>query len=183
MKGGGTVNEKTRRKSAFSSPNFVNVLAIAVVTVFCICIVVLLAKSLFASNSKDVPAGLNTGTVPNTDTTVAAPLPAGESTSSKPADTPDNSGGDIPAIVTTTTTAAAQTVENTDELYVNKYVQLLAEPKEDAAHVICMSPNVKLTVLERRADGYYKVTFKNYDGTVCTGYVKPECLSIAPVQR
>lgn len=168
------------RKSAFASPNFVNVMAIAVVTVFSVCIVVLLAKTLFASNSSDVPAGLNTATMPNTNTTTTAATTAPATTTSDVQTSIGiGGGGDSTSPVLTTTTAAV----SSDEMYVSKYVQLLKEPKEGSGNIVCMSPNVKVKVLERRADGFYKVTFKNGDGSTCTGYVMNTFLSATQVQR
>lgn len=164
-----------RRKSLFASPNVVNILAIAVTTVFCVCVVVLLAKSLFASNSSEVPVGLNTATISNPAMTTPPPATVSEEQTAPPTGTLVTS--ELPAAATTTT------APDSDELYVTKYVQLLTEPKEDAEHIVCMSPNIKVKVLERRADGYFKVTFINGDGSTCTGYVLGEFLSSTPVQR
>lgn len=178
-KGGGTVSEKPK-KSAFASPNFANVAAITVITLFCVCIVVLLAKTLFASNSSEVPEGLNTATLRNTNTTTTTTTAAVPAATSATVSDQNGLGGGETASVTTTTAASAA---NSDEMFVSKYVQLLKEPKAGSGNIVCMSPNVKVKVLERRADGYYKVTFKNGDGSTCTGYVMNTFLSPNQVQR
>ena len=146
----------------------VNIITIVVVAVFSITIVVLLAKNLFASNSRDVPAGIYTGTIPKP---VSATLPP----ETKPA------GATVTTSVTTAETTEA--VSEPEEMYVIKYIQLLEEPFEGSKKLICMSPNVRLKILERRADGYYKGTFHNCDGLDYTGYILREFLSPEPVDR
>ena len=161
------------RASLFHSSNAVNVITIVAVTLVCVVLVLVLAKGLFTSNSKEVPAGLNTATLANQSAaasgTTAVSVTSASSASSA-------SSGE--------TTAAATTVPTDDSTaYVVTYVQLKAQPNQDAANVICMSPNIKVKILERREDGYVQVTFLNGDGTSCTGYVKTEYLSPTPVER
>ena len=170
------MNKKNEGKaSLFHSSNAVNIITIIVVTLVCIVLVLVLAKSLFASNSKEVPAGLNTGTIANSS--AAASVTAVTTT------TAVDVSGTAPA--GSSETASAVTTEARDDsvAYVVTYVQLKAQPNQDAANVICMSPNIKVKILERREDGYVQLTFLNGDGSNCTGYVKTEYLSPTPVER
>lgn len=161
------------KQSLFHSPNTVNIIAIFIIATFCIIIVIFLAKGLFASNNADVPEGIYTGTV----STMPSSLPPAETASAPDAEP----AGSDPAAETTTVPATAAPTETTttsdpNKAYITNYVQLLAQPQADAEHIICMSPNIEVTVLERRQDGYVKVTFMNGDGTDCTGYVESSYL-------
>ena len=73
-----------------ASGNTASVVAIIVVGIFVLCVILLLAKGLFASNSSEVPKGINTATI-NTNESVAEPV-----NSTAPADTSvtDNSSVD-----------------------------------------------------------------------------------------
>ena len=64
-----------------ASGNTASVVAIIVVGIFVLCVILLLAKGLFASNSSEVPKGINTATI-NTNESVAEPV-----NSAAPADT------------------------------------------------------------------------------------------------
>ncbi|MBR4554719.1 MAG: SH3 domain-containing protein [Ruminococcus sp.] len=156
-----------QRAKLFNSPSVVNIVAMIVVTIFSVCVVVLLAKGLFASNSSEVPAGLDTGTIPTTTTAV----PAATEITSK--------------TTTASATASAVSTSAADDgtAYVVTYVQLKSMPDEGSSNVVCMSPNIKVKVLERRDDGYVQLSLLNGDGTTLTGYVKNEYLSPVPVDR
>lgn len=148
------------KKSVFHSQNAVNIAAIFGIAAFCVVVVILLAKGLFASNTAEVPEGINTATVSSTtpaETTEAPAESEAEAQSTETASAPAATSAAAPA--------------EPEKAYITNYVQLLEEPAEDAAHIICMSPNIEVTVLERRDDGYVKLTFLNGDGTTCTGYV------------
>ena len=145
------------------------ILTVLIAAVLCVILVVFVAKKLFASNSMDVPVGLNTATIASAVTNI-----------------PD--AQEQPAVTTSVTKqTTSETVLTTaplpEEMYVVTYVQLQAEPSVDAANLICMSPNIKVKVLERTSEGYMKVTFLNCDDTVYTGYVLESFLSPVPVER
>ena len=165
------MSRKEKEKSnILGSANSVNVIAVMVITVFCIGAILLLAKTIFASNEKDVPAGLYTGTIPNTamtttTTTVSSAAPAQS------------------AAITAAPETAAPDPNAPETAYIVRYVQLLEEPQAESKKLICMSPNIKVQVLERRPDGFCKVTFLNGDGTTYVGYALAEDLSAAPVDR
>lgn len=140
--------------------------AIVVMGIFLLCIVTLVSKALFVSNSADVPAGIDTATI-----SVSQSVPPDES-------------ADLPAAVTTaapvTTTALSETTQTTTEHQVVKMkvldvVYLKYEPDEDAENVIVMSPNIEVDVLEVLDNGWTKITFLNVTGQL-TGYVQSSYL-------
>lgn len=173
------------KASVFHSSNVVNVLTILVITLVSVVLVLFVAKGLFASNSKDVPAGLNTATLtkaaPAAVTTLSDSVAAQTTTVSSASGAASETGtsaGTTTAAVTTTTV-----VQDDSVAYVVTYVQLKAQPDPDSANVICMSPNIKVNILERRTDGYVQLSFLNSDRTTITGYVKNEYLSPVPVEK
>ena len=169
----------TGRGSLLRSPNVVNILTIIIVTSVCIILVLVLAKGLFASNSKDVPAGLNTGTVAGAAAPAAQTVTSPSATPSASASASGTGAGASAAAVTTVTAAEV----DDSVAYVVTYVQLKAQPNPDSANVICMSPNIKVKILERRDDGFIHLSFLNGDGSTLSGYVKTEYLSPTPVER
>ena len=160
---------KENKKRLLSSANAVTILTVLIAAVLCVILVVFAAKKLFASNSREVPVGLDTATIAAAVTNIPEVQEQPEATTL----------ATEAAVSESVTTASAEP----GEMYVITYVQLLAEPREDAAHIICMSPNIKVTVLERLSDGYVKLTFVNGDGSACTGYVMNTYLSPTPVER
>ncbi|MBR6102365.1 MAG: SH3 domain-containing protein [Ruminococcus sp.] len=158
----------SEKSNILQSANAVNVITILVITAICVALILLLSKSIFSSNSKDVPAGIDTGTISHTTTTAATSAPA-ESAAVTASSTLAETEPAVPA--------------GPEYAYIITYVQLLAEPQAESAHLICMSPNIKVEVLERRADGFCQVSFLNGDGTTYTGYVLEDYLSSAEINR
>ena len=175
-------NKDNGKASLFHSPNVVNILTIIIVTLVCVVLVLVLAKGLFSSNSKDVPAGLDTGTIANGAASAGAQSVSSVSTSASAVTTTAAPAASVSGTGVSETTVSTAEV-NDSVAYVVTYVQLKTQPDQDSANVICMSPNIKVNVLERRDDGYIKIAFHNFDGTDYTGYVKTEYLSPTPVER
>lgn len=154
-----------------TSGNAASVVAIIVVSIFVLCVILLLAKGLFASNSSEVPKGINTATI-NTDESVPEPAE-----SSVPADTSaveDDSSAESGA-VTDVTDDSSQT-EVLEVMYVTEYAYLHVAPDNEAENIVCMSPGVEVNVLEYEDNGYVKITFMNIDGPL-TGYIYKDYLT------
>jgi len=145
-----------------ASGNTASVVAIIVVGIFVLCVILLLAKGLFASNSSEVPKGINTATI-NTNESVAEPV-----NSAAPADTSvsDNSSVDESGAVT----------DVLEVMYVTEYAYLHVAPDNDAENIVCMSPGVQVNVLEYEDNGYVKINFMNIDGPL-TGYIYKDYLT------
>ncbi|MBR6045484.1 MAG: hypothetical protein IKP47_07610 [Ruminococcus sp.] len=165
------------RGNILGSVNAVNIIVIIIVAAISIGVIVLLAKSLFASNSKDVPEGIYTGTVTNhSATSYTSSMPLAPETSASEQTT--SSVTETAPPETSSTTAAAS-----EQMYITNYVQLKASGDQKAENLICMSPNIRVKVYERLESGYVKVGFHNSDGNDYVGYVLASFLSPEPVQR
>lgn len=154
-----------------TSGNAASVVAIIVVGIFVLCVILLLAKGLFASNSSEVPKGINTATI-NTDESVPEPAE-----SSAPADTSaveDDSSAES-GVVTDVTDDSSQT-DVLEVMYVTEYAYLHVAPDNEAENIVCMSPGVEVNVLEYEDNGYVKITFMNIDDPL-TGYIYKDYLT------
>ena len=149
-----------------ASGNTASVVAIIVVGIFVLCVILLLAKGLFASNSSEVPKGINTATI-NTNESVAEPV-----NSTAPADTSvtDNSSVDESGAVTDVSSDESSQTDVLEVMYVTEYAYLHVAPDNDAENIVCMSPGVQVNVLEYEDNGYVKINFMNIDGPL-TGYI------------
>lgn len=155
-----------------ASGNTASVVAIIVVGIFVLCVILLLAKGLFASNSSEVPKGINTATI-NTNESVAEPV-----NSAAPADTSvtDNSSVDESGAVTDVSSDESSQTDVLDVMYVTEYAYLHVAPDNDAENIVCMSPGVQVNVLEYEDNGYVKINFMNIDGPL-TGYIYKDYLT------
>ena len=148
-----------------ASGNTASVVAIIVVGIFVLCVILLLAKGLFASNSSEVPKGINTATI-NTNESVAEPV-----NSTAPADTSvtDNSSVDESGAVTDVSSDESSQTDVLEVMYVTEYAYLHVAPDNDA-------PGVQVNVLEYEDNGYVKINFMNIDGPL-TGYIYKDYLT------
>lgn len=178
------MSENKNGNNKSSSPqanNIMGIAAIIVVGIFVICVIVVLAKGLFASNSSKVPDGLYTGTLSSELSSPDVPANTSADNSSQT----DVSAADSSAEESSQTDESSQDDSSTAEVtgekaYITEYAYLRTEPSQDGEQIICMSPNLEVTVLERGLDGYCKVTFMNFD-TPLEGYVYEGYLSQTPI--
>ena len=175
------------RGGGFQSGNLMGVAAVIVVGIFVICVIIVLAKGLFKSNSSSVPDGVYTGTIaPETsiaqDVTSEDKKESGaDSSSTDSADSKSDSEASSQAAEDSKAEDSGSEAEvEGDKAYVTEYAYLRTEPDQNAQQIVCMSPNIEVTVLERGIDGYFKVTFMNVDGQL-TGYVYEGYLSDTPI--
>ena len=149
------------------------IIAIIVVGIFMLCVIFLIAKGLFSSNSSEVPSGLNTATLnTNTELTTAALESASETVSTQA--TPDSEN------ITDESSQAAE--EGTGEqMYVLEYAYLHVAPDNESENIICLSPGVVVTILGQEENGYIKISFQNIDGPM-SGYVYKDYLTTEYVQ-
>lgn len=187
-------NKNGDKKDALRSGNIMSVAAIIVVGVFVLCVIFVLAKGLFKSNSSSVPDGLYTGTVSPEMSAAQTEAYAESKTDSETGNhdsgadenssqTDSQSGGtdDSEASVSSESTDESSIAEAQEEkAYITEYAYLRTEPNKDAEQIVCMSPNIEVTVLERDIDGYCLITFMNIDGQL-TGYVYEGYLSDTPI--
>lgn len=141
-----------------------------VLAVLAVCVVAMAAKSFFIKDT-DIPEGVYTGTI-NTD---QSEQPAKEANADA-----NNKKNESKAETTATESSAEESsaVESNETAYVNQYAYLREKPEQEGKEIVCMSPNIEVTVLEKLENGYWKVTFMNIDGQK-TGYVWNEYLQSA----
>lgn len=181
------------KPSSSQANNIMGIAAIIVVGIFVICVIVVLAKGLFASNSAKVPDGLYTGTLssnvsaPDEHITESSADSSQSDTSAADSSTgdTDSSAADSSSQEESSQDESSQDDSSTAEVtgekaYITEYAYLRTEPSQDGEQIICMSPNLEVTVLERGFDGYCKVTFMNFD-TPLEGYVYEGYLSQSPI--
>lgn len=143
-----------------------------VIGIFVVCLVIFMAKGMFSSNNDDIPVGIETGTI---NTAKEAPAPEKDSDKNQQKDNKDTSIADESVSESSSTDDESSDTEVAETAFVNQYAYLHTEPDKDAENIVCMSPNIEVTVLEKLDNGYWKVTFMNIDGQK-TGYVWNEYL-------
>lgn len=162
--------QKNNTASQKTSGGAASVVAIIVVGIFVLCVIVLLAKGLFASNSAEVPEGINTATI-NTDET--APVYDESAAEADTSVTDESSYLDESGIAAESVPDESEDSEGEQVLavmYVTEYAYLHVAPDNEAENIVCMSPGVEVNVLEYEDNGYVKITFMNIDGPL-TGYI------------
>ncbi|MBR1723885.1 MAG: SH3 domain-containing protein [Ruminococcus sp.] len=142
--------------------------AIIVVGVFVVCVILILAKSLFPSNDNSVPDGEYTGTKPAETTTTTLPEQVVPDTDSVEVvldmgDSEADSSADPEA---TDSVAEGETAVLTQTAY------LRSTGDENGEPILSMSAGEEVTVLERPSGSeYVKVSFYGTEGWVWYGYL------------
>lgn len=143
--------------------------AVIVVGVFVICVILILAKSLFPSNDSSVPDGIYTNTLsasseaPKEDTSSKEEEPDEESkaddTSSFVSETPDSS-------------SAADSAASGETATLNQTAYLRSANDENSDPILSISAGEQVTVIERPSGTeYVHVNYNGYDGWVWNGYL------------
>lgn len=164
-----------RKDSSTSQVTYMKTGGIIVIGVFVICLIIFMAKGLFSNSDTGLPAGIDTGTI-NTNQTTPAPVEESSSSDAK-ADAKEDSQSEADS---SSQAEDSSIPESNETAFVNQYAYLHTEPDKDAENIVCMSPNIEVTVLEKLENGYWKVTFMNIDGQK-TGYVWNEYLQSSPL--
>lgn len=169
------MDSKNKKKAKLSvSNNTASVIAIIVVGVFVLCVIFLLARGLFTSNSKNVPAGIDTATI-NTDTNTKKMDNSAVQADNSIADSSTDSSESSSESESSSLSDSSQ-IEEHEKMYVTEYAYLHTAPANDAENIVCMSPGVEVTVLNYEDNGYVKITFQNIDGPL-TGYIYKDYLA------
>lgn len=180
-------NISNRSKSDNNNNKF-KLSGVVVLTVMIVCVVIFAAKGIFKSNGSDIPADVYTGTIStsHTTTTVKATEAADASAKKddkKSTDSAAESEGDTDSDAESKSgdsnvESKPDESDESDEsvaadgekAYITEYANLHTEPSKDSESIVCMSPNIEVTVLEKLDNDYWKVYFVNVDGPK-TGYV------------
>ena len=169
------------KKTSPQANNIMGIAAVIVVGIFVICVIVVLGKGLFTSNSTKVPDGIYTGTLsPEISQPSDDSIPDSVSDESSDSQTDDSSSladsSDSDSSETSSSETESSSQAEGETAYITEYAYLRTEPNQDAEQIICMSPGLEVTVLEKGFDGYCKMTFMNF-GTPLEGYVYEGYLS------
>lgn len=173
-------NISNRSKSDNNNNKF-KLSGVIVLTVLVICVVVFAAKGLFKSNGTDIPADVYTGTINTSKTTTTTQVTevAAEpkETSSKDENQSNEDHVDSQSEESAEDSKSEEASESDESIaadgekaYVTEYANLHTEPSKDSENIVCMSPNIEVTVLEKLDNDYWKIYFVNVDGPK-TGYV------------
>lgn len=169
-------NERKRKTPLVARISPGGAVAIIVMGVFVMCLVVLVSKALFVSNSKDVPEGIDTATIGTNTQPVdassneSAPAQTSASASAKPADASASQSQSVSQSQTQSTTEKAVV-----KMKVLDVTYLKEQPDEKSQDVIILSPNIVVDVLETLDSGWTKITFLNVTGQL-TGYIQTSYL-------
>lgn len=172
------VNKPSNKTDSKIAPIKFKLSGVIALTVLSLCIVLLVAKGLFSSNDTDIPAGIYTGTI-NTNQT--SPAPEADNASSAEESSADSSATDQSSVADETDSKSdSSTAESGEKAYVTEYANLHTEPSKDSENIVCMSPNIEVTVLEKLDNEYWKIYFVNVDGPT-TGYLWSGYLQSEPL--
>lgn len=179
----------SNRSKSDNNPKKFKLSGVIVLTVLVVCVVVFAAKGLFKSNGTDIPADVYTGTINTAQTTTTTKVTEAANATKKADSKNDESASDDGKTDSKTDDSKAEDESKADEsnaadssesdesipadgekAYVNQYANLHTEPSKDSENIVCMSPNIEVTVLEKLDNDYWKVYFVNVDGPK-TGYV------------
>ena len=142
--------------------------AIVVVAVFVVCVVLILAKSLFPSNDNSVPDGEYTGTKPAQTTTVAEPeqvIP--DTTSSEEVEVDLNTSG-----LDDSSEGEDDSVAEGEVAYLTQTAYLRAYGDENADIYFSINGGESVTVLERDPNSeHVKVDYYGTEGYIWYGYL------------
>ncbi|MBQ8966533.1 SH3 domain-containing protein [Ruminococcus sp.] len=155
----------------------VSIASVVVAGIFVICMVFIVGKVVFASNSETAPAGLDTATI-NTNVTEPKPAETTAATTTAPAVVTDESGMEVTSADSGADSSSADSsaAESLGTKYITEYAYLHTQPSNEAENIVCMTPGVAVTVLGYEDNGYVKVTFLGTDGQL-TGYIYRDYLS------
>ena len=155
----------------------VSIASVVVAGIFALCMVFIVGKVVFASNSETAPTGLDTATI-NTNVTEPKPAETTAAATTAPTVVTDESGMEITSADSGADSSSADSsaAEELGTKYITEYAYLHTQPSNDAENIVCMTPGVAVTVLGYEDNGYVKVTFLGTDGQL-TGYIYRDYLS------
>lgn len=150
--------------------------SIIVAGIFVVCMIFIVGKVVFASNSETAPAGIDTATI-NTNVTEPKVSRNDKPVTAAPAESTE-SGSDEVTEESSASSAAEDTSSSADNeiKYITEYAYLHTQPSNEAENIVCMTPGVAVTVLGYEDNGYVKITFTGNDGEL-TGYIYQDYLS------
>ena len=150
--------------------------AIIVVGVFVMCVVLILAKSLFPSNDSTVTEGVFTGTKSSSSSVAAVDSKTEEDSSSEGGKIVDESAAATES--TDTPDADSSSEDDTSSVvlgetaYLTQTAYLRSSGDENAEPILSIAAGEEVTVIDRPAGSeYVHINYIGYDGYVWYGYL------------
>jgi uncharacterized protein YgiM (DUF1202 family) len=162
------------RDSSSEKITVAGIAAVIVVAVFVICVILILAKSLFPSNTDSTPEGVYTGTKSSqtdapeskADSSVAEVVDSIIDESQAEFDSETDTDSATDSDTETTSVADGETAYLTQTAYLRSANDANSDP------ILSISSGETVTVLERPSDSeYVHVSYNGYDGWVWNGYL------------
>lgn len=147
--------------------------AIIVVGVFVVCLILILARSLFPSNKRKVPDGEYTGTTPAQTQKITETKPAIVDNDSQIVIDLDDSSTDSSTSPSNDSEAmSTDSAAQGETSILNQTAYLRSSNDENSDPLLSISAGEEVTVIERPADSeYVKVSYYGTEGWVWNGYL------------
>ena len=158
-------NEKNARSS--DRLTVAGFAAVIVVGVFVVCVILILAKSLFPSNEPEVSGEVNTATIGETS---APEVTAPPETSSVPAIV-EESKPDSSSEESSSGDESSHEEKAGEMMYLSQTAYLRSAGNENAEPLLSIMAGEQVEVIESNAEGYVHVKYYTYDGWVWNEYL------------
>lgn len=144
--------------------------AVIVVGVFVVCVILILAKSLFPSNNDSTPEGVYTGTKSSQAQVVT----------SKPDKKDESSAADADTSTAAESTADSQAEESSsatestgETATLTQTAYLRASNDQNSDPILSINGGETVTIIERPSDSeYVHVSYYDYEGWIWNGYLQ-----------
>ena len=162
-------NEKNARSS--DRLTVAGFAAVIVVGVFVVCVILILAKSLFPSNEPEVTKEVDTATITST-TAPKETAPPTETTSAAPKIVDESSAASASSDSSSTADDSSSREEKAGQMmYLSQTAYLRSAGNENAEPLLSIMAGEQVEVIESNADGYVHVKYYTYDGWVWNEYL------------
>lgn len=166
-------NFDERNTRSAEGPTLAGIAAIIVVAVFVVCVILVLAKSLFPSNDSKVKDDVYTGTKPSSSS-VADSLPTVDDSSQGGAIIDESSVSDTDSTFDSLAESGADTssVVLGETAYLTQTAYLRSADDENAEPILSISAGEEVIIIDRPAGSeYVHINYIGYDGYVWYGYL------------
>lgn len=160
-------NEKNARSS--DRLTVAGFAAVIVVAVFVVCVILILAKSLFPSNEPEVTKEVNTATITST-TAPKETAPPAETTSAAPKIVDESSAASADSSSTADDSSSREEKAG-QMMYLSQTAYLRSAGNENAEPLLSIMAGEQVEVIGSNADGYVHVKYYTYDGWVWNEYL------------
>lgn len=160
-------NEKNARSS--DRLTVAGFAAVIVVGVFVVCVILILAKSLFPSNEPEVTQEVDTATITETTAPVET-APADTSSAVKIVD--ESSSADSSSAADSSSGDSSSMEDKTGQvMFLNQTAYVRASGDENSEAIFSLNAGEQVEVLETNANGYVHIKYFSYEGWIWHEYL------------